>query len=1022
MRFLFLKRLSVFAGLIWLLSPAQAVASNYNNRSFSKWNTYITNNYKVIYPAGADSIAYRFARNFEDNWINVSLSSGFLPNQQHAGKFPIVLMNKYPLTMGVVMSLPSVSYMSLYANPSNMITPISRDYLFAVHENRHMSQFEACLSGDWEWFHWAFGDQLANWVLTAYSNMGLLEGDAVVMETALGKTGRGRSGEFLKYYRMAFDNGDYRNWQRWRYGSQKRFTPDYYKWGYITVAGIRTHSGYYYGESFMGIYLDRLTNAFSFRSFAKSVSIATGGNISDMWADVTRDFEKIWKEDDSKRGPFQNLEPLVKDDSKYYVEYKEPIQAQNGDIIAIRSGMAETPAIIRITGQGDIRTLARLSSPDVQMTYSKYTDRIYWTEYKTDPSFNSEASNVLRSLSLSGSGKKSDLTQNGIILSPMVSNDGKELAVAEYLEDATYRIILMDVENGNEVKSVNVDADLSVIDLAFSADDRFVVFSAIDRDGMGLFITDFERVQRLEQTAPFTIRDMKSEDGQILFTSDKNGTNEIYSYRLVPASGDNMPRQGVVIQLTNTRYGVSFPFIKDGEICFSALTPQGELLSRATEPFSKEVLYDAHCSYPIADALTVQEMKLQANNRAVYEPLIKEGKYSKAGNFLRIHSWYPFFINQGFFSTTPTGFPYETATAGLTAFLDNNLGTLDGALGLSIHSDPFTQGTKDDPAPNKVGFHGKLNYNGMVPKFSFTFDVGDRRSVRMVSGTYNDSIVYVSAQHPSKGTAVSGSAMVYLPWNLSYDGWYRTFVIGAGMAASTDELAAGSRTVFKNPDGTYDSSDSFTENFFDAVRFVGTAAFDITLPVPESRITPRWGVGGGLYYTKTPHLDTWCGELYGYLPGLSKVDGIRLHFAGQYKVYSAYTDVKDSWGFGVMDVRPRGFTSIDTAPILLNSNTSARLSFDYTTPLFPMDFAIGQVAYLRNMELNPFADYTMCSTETGMKDLYSVGVNVVFRFEKLIFNQTYRMGVQFAHNGGSMPYRTDNTKSNSVLFVANYSF
>ena len=47
------------------------------------------------------------------------------------------------------------------------------------------------------------------------------------METGLWNGTRARTADFLNYYRVALDQGDYRNWFRWRYDSFKHYTPDH---------------------------------------------------------------------------------------------------------------------------------------------------------------------------------------------------------------------------------------------------------------------------------------------------------------------------------------------------------------------------------------------------------------------------------------------------------------------------------------------------------------------------------------------------------------------------------------------------------------------------------------------------------------------------------------------------------------------------------------------------------------------------------------------------------------------------
>ena len=67
--------------------------------------------------------------------------------------------------------------------------------------------------------------------------MSLLEGSAVIAETEGTLSGRGRTADFLEYYRVATGSGQRRNFYQWRYGSISRYTPDYYRAGYIAMSG-----------------------------------------------------------------------------------------------------------------------------------------------------------------------------------------------------------------------------------------------------------------------------------------------------------------------------------------------------------------------------------------------------------------------------------------------------------------------------------------------------------------------------------------------------------------------------------------------------------------------------------------------------------------------------------------------------------------------------------------------------------------------------------------------------------------
>ena len=101
----------------------------------------------------------------------------------------------------------------------------------------------------------------------------LLEGDAVTTETALTSSGRGRQASFLSYMKPAFDCGDMRNYWRWTFGSDKLYTPDYYRSGYMLVAGTRV---FFNDPLFIEEYFSRTKKLVSFFNLQKTVKDASG--------------------------------------------------------------------------------------------------------------------------------------------------------------------------------------------------------------------------------------------------------------------------------------------------------------------------------------------------------------------------------------------------------------------------------------------------------------------------------------------------------------------------------------------------------------------------------------------------------------------------------------------------------------------------------------------------------------------------------------------------------------------------
>ena len=160
------------------------------------------------------------------------------------------------------------------------------------------------------------------------------------------------------------------------------------------------------------------------------------------------------------------------------------------------------------------------------------------------------------------------------------------------------------------------------------------------------------------------------------FTCDRTGTDEIYAY----CSDDKS-----LTRLTNTRYGVNDPFLVDGSLAFSGLTPSGKLLMRSEERFRESVDFSKVASYPIADKLSAQERDLIANMEPATVPEVRPASFHVAENLLHVHSWLPFYYNYDGFSATETDFLYETSSLGAMGFFQSLTGTSGGLLGISFH-------------------------------------------------------------------------------------------------------------------------------------------------------------------------------------------------------------------------------------------------------------------------------------------------------------------------------------------------
>ena len=272
-----------------------------------KWNYMDTESYRVIYPQGADSLARVYGRKLEKYKIPVSRTSGYVTGEGDGKIMPVVL-HAYNDANGSVAWAPK--RMDLFAVPSAYDPePIPWSTMLSVHESRHVTQMQFGLTQKQKPGKWFLGQGWNIVTFLLYPGSTNTEGDAVIVETALTPSGRGRTADFLNYYWVAFDQGDFRGWFKWRYVSQLRYSPTYYALGYMTIGGFRYLYDYpmIVSES-LHMSASHPARIGCMYDVSKKV---TGKKWEGMWQDVSRSMYEIWKVDADKRGPYIYSERIL---------------------------------------------------------------------------------------------------------------------------------------------------------------------------------------------------------------------------------------------------------------------------------------------------------------------------------------------------------------------------------------------------------------------------------------------------------------------------------------------------------------------------------------------------------------------------------------------------------------------------------------------------------------------------------------------------------------------------------------
>ena len=136
-----MKLLQKIILLLALLIPSLAQAQFYvtgDDPGKLKWRFIETDNFKVIYPAGCDSLARKYAFELEKYKVPVSRTTGYMVGEGD-GKLMPAVVHAYNANNGSVAWAPK--RMDLFTIPTAYEPdPLPWSTMLAVHEGRHITQ------------------------------------------------------------------------------------------------------------------------------------------------------------------------------------------------------------------------------------------------------------------------------------------------------------------------------------------------------------------------------------------------------------------------------------------------------------------------------------------------------------------------------------------------------------------------------------------------------------------------------------------------------------------------------------------------------------------------------------------------------------------------------------------------------------------------------------------------------------------------------------------------------------------
>ncbi len=315
-----------------------------------KWQQINTEKFQLIFPEGFEKQAQYFANALDQAYILVPQNLKTSPR-----KISVLIHNQSVISNGMTPWAPA--RIEIHNTPPQNIYAENWFNQLAVHELRHVVQIEKMNTGLTKVLGIIFGQQAAAAVFGTYLPWWFIEGDAVVTETALSKSGRGRLPSFeMPLKAQLLEKGIY-SYEKATHGSFVDHTPNPYELGYQIVAYGRSK----YGSKMWENALENVARKpFSITPFSSSIKNTTGLSKQEFYQNSMEFLKEKWKEIQSEL-ILSDHYPITKT-PEHFSNYLNPVFKSDESTIAFKTSMDELNQIVSIDQSGKENVLLTIGS------------------------------------------------------------------------------------------------------------------------------------------------------------------------------------------------------------------------------------------------------------------------------------------------------------------------------------------------------------------------------------------------------------------------------------------------------------------------------------------------------------------------------------------------------------------------------------------------------------------------------------------------------------------------------------
>lgn len=528
-----------------------------------QWQSLNSPAVHVIYPKGMSTQAKRIARII--NYIDQN-------NRRSIGdekkQIDLVLQTQTTNPNGYVGLAPFRS--EFYGTPpqSNLsLGSLNWLDVLSIHEYRHVLQNINAKNGIVNFFYYLGGESYWAVVNNLVLPNWYYEGDAVISETALSNSGRGRNPYFTLEQRALMNENMNYSYTKHRNGSYKDLLPNHYPLGYMMLSYLKNH----YGNDVVKPILKEST-AFKgiIYPFSKAIKRHTGiKNTKQL-------FQKSWDEFAIKtKKKLDSTElisttPLLNKTPKTVTTYSYPILLNDKTIIARKKSYETTDALVKITNGKESKLTSIGIHNDDFLSYNHQL--VAWTENTRNSRRGAQNYSDIILYDLENNQKKR-FTKSTRYFSPSISPNGTKIATIHISPLEKNSLYILDIKSGEKKKIWDNPNNYFLSRTAWTQDEQHII-TILKQQGKICLAKININNQEITELTPWTAHTIETPfvtKDKVFFNASYSGIDNIYS---TDVFGNKQIKKE-----TSVKVGAFQPSVHQHKLMFTEFNTKGFYIS-----------------------------------------------------------------------------------------------------------------------------------------------------------------------------------------------------------------------------------------------------------------------------------------------------------------------------------------------------------------------------------------------------------------------------------------------------------